>query len=147
MKLLTIPDIHLRSWMIDAAEQLGEKLGVDAYCFLGDYVDDFGREYDLYAYKNTIERLIDFSIMHPNNAFFCMGNHDAAYLWHQEQAGFSVQASWLVKEKLQELIRVSPEFKIIHRIGDFMFMHGGCRLFLYSFSRRKKAEKWRSMSL
>lgn len=126
MKLLVIPDIHLRTWMLKAAEEAAKENNVDGFVFLGDFVDDFGKENDLEAYRETLDTVIQFAKDHPNT-YWCWGNHDTSYLWYKNQSGFSFHAFWLVKEKLQELIQTVPEdrLKFVHRIDNTLFMHGG----------------------
>lgn len=101
-----IPDIHLKAWMLKEAEEAAEKNAADGFVMIGDLVDDFGKQNDLEAYRETLDAVILFAKEHPDT-YWCWGNHDVSYLWYKQQSGFSFHAVWLVKEKLQELMEPS----------------------------------------
>ena len=65
--------------------------------------------------------------------YFCIGNHDASYLWMKFESGYSVKAEHLVREKMLELRNAfaDPEkFAYVHRIDNVIFSHAGiCALF------------------
>ncbi len=127
MKVLVIPDIHLKPYMFDSAKTLLENnLAHKAVC-LGDLADDWGRQWDKELYIETYDRAIKFAKDFPGT-LWCYGNHDVAYPWNQKQSGYSPIAAYIVTNKLQELKETMPDNKqlaFIHRIDDVMFMHGG----------------------
>ena len=83
-KVLVLPDIHLKPWILDKAEELATKYDPDAFVFIGDLVDNWKQEYNLDLYKETFDRFIDFIKRHPN-FYFCYGNHDISYVWQAEE--------------------------------------------------------------
>ena len=126
MKVLVIPDIHLKGWMFDIADQfLIDNKAEKALCLM-DIPDDWGREYDLEAYRDSFEKMISFAEKHPDT-LWCWGNHDLSYIWNKLESGYSYTAKYLVSEYLARFRRIVPEDQIgyIHRIDDTLFMHGG----------------------
>ena len=127
MKVLVIPDVHLKPFMFDEAHRLLEKgLAEQAVCLM-DIPDDWNQQYNLQLYADTFDAAIDFAGKHPNT-LWCYGNHDLSYLWEEYESGYSTAASWMVKTRLEELKNVLPkkeQLKYIHRIDNVVFCHGG----------------------
>lgn len=127
MKVLVIPDIHLKPWMF---EQAGEfmRLGVaeQAVCLM-DIADDWQQQWNLDLYIQTYDAAIAFAKAFPE-MLWCYGNHDVSYQWNRRETGYSKIAPWTVNEKLRILQESIPDRKqlaYIHRIDDVLFMHGG----------------------
>ena len=89
MKVFVIPDIHLKPWIFDRAEEVSKGRGVDRFVCLMDIPDDFGKEFDLSLYESTFDRAIAFQKDHPD-MLWAYGNHDICYLWNQRETGFSM---------------------------------------------------------
>lgn len=126
MKVLVIPDVHLKGWMFDRADEfLKEGYGERAVCLM-DIPDDWGMEFDLQAYRDTFERMIAFAQKYPDT-LWCWGNHDLSYVWDLTESGYSHTAKYLVNEYLAKFrYAVSEEnLACIHRMDDTLFMHGG----------------------
>ena len=92
--------------------------------------------YDIQAagYKQTYDRVIRLiTEVRDQDFYFCIGNHDASYLWMKFESGYSVKAEHLVREKMLELRNAfaDPEkFAYVHRIDNVIFSHAGiCALF------------------
>ena len=51
MKVLVIPDIHLKTWIFDRAEDIMKSGKADRAVCLMDIPDDWGKEYDLGLYE------------------------------------------------------------------------------------------------
>ncbi|MBQ7728468.1 MAG: metallophosphoesterase [Clostridia bacterium] len=127
MKVFVIPDIHLKPWIFDRAEEVSKGRGVDRFVCLMDIPDDFGKEFDLSLYESTFDRAIAFQKDHPD-MLWAYGNHDICYLWNQRETGFSMLASPLVCRKLGKLRNTLPDdsqLSFIHRIDHVLFLHGG----------------------
>ena len=77
MKVLVIPDVHLKDWMFDSAEKKLSKDNIDAVVCLMDLADDWDRESDVEAYRKTYDRAILFAKEHPQS-LWCYGNHDGS---------------------------------------------------------------------
>jgi len=127
LKILVIPDVHLKPWMFDrASEILNSGAAKKAVCLM-DIPDDWGQEYNLGLYEETFDAAIRFQKEFPET-LWCYGNHDLSYEWLQYESGFSSVAIPVVQKKLSELRRELPDrsqMAYIHRIDDVLFLHGG----------------------
>ena len=127
MKVLVIPDVHLKPWMFDRTDELLEQgIAEKAVCLM-DIPDDWNQEYNLDLYAQTYDRAIRFQKEHPDT-LWCYGNHDLCYVWDQRETGFSIYALQTVTDRIRELKRNLPErsqLAYIHRIDDVLFLHGG----------------------
>ena len=125
-KVFVIPDVHLKPWMFDKAEELISQSEYDKIVFLGDLVDDWGQETNLGLYSETFDALEKFIKRHPN-FLFCYGNHDVSYVWKTWETGYSDYARPVVLEGLSKLKKLLPEENIafIHRIDNVLFSHAG----------------------
>ena len=127
MKVLVIPDVHLKPWMFDrASEILNSGAAKKAVCLM-DIPDDWGQEYNLGLYEKTFDAAIWFQKEFPET-LWCYGNHDLSYEWLQYESGFSSVAIPVVQKKLSELRREltdRSQMAYIHRIDDVLFLHGG----------------------
>ena len=138
MKVLVIPDVHLKPWMFDKAEDVIQKRKVDNIVCLMDIPDDWGQERNVGLYVETYDRAIAFAKAHPDS-LWCYGNHDLSYMWHAMESGYSYYAEETVYEKLKklrEILKNQERLKYIHRIDNVLFMHGGLTdEFVKAFSR------------
>ncbi|MGN0424017.1 MAG: metallophosphoesterase [Acetatifactor sp.] len=127
MKVLVIPDVHLKPWMFTRADiLLRKKVAEQAVCLM-DIPDDWGKEYDIERYEQTYDEAIRFAKEYPQTRW-CYGNHDLCYWWNERESGFSSMAAGTVQRKLLELRRVVPEDNpicYVQRIDDVLFSHGG----------------------
>ena len=77
MKVLVIPDIHLKPWMFNrAAELLKDGIAGGAVCLM-DIPDDWRQEFNLDLYVQTFDAAIQFAKDFPET-LWCYGNHDIA---------------------------------------------------------------------
>lgn len=125
-KIFIIPDVHLKPWMFDKAEEIIEKNSFDRIVLLGDLVDDWDQEKNLNLYKETLERTIAFVVKYPDT-LYCFGNHDLSYLWQAHESGYSSYARETVVEGINNLIYTLPAENsgFIHRIDNVLFSHAG----------------------
>ena len=126
MKVLVIPDIHLKSFIFTrAAELLRGGLAEKAVCLM-DIPDDWGQQNNLDLYIQTFETAKEFAREFPQN-LWCYGNHDVCYLWNRRESGYSEAAAWIVKRQLSELADIIPagQLSFVHRIDRVLFSHGG----------------------
>lgn len=126
MKVFVIPDIHLKPWIFDRAEEFLSKGKYDCIVFLGDLVDDWGQEMNLDLYKETFEKAVNFIEKH-SNVLFCFGNHDISYVWGAHETGYSEEARITVLEGISMLKGHIPREALgfIHRIDNVLFSHAG----------------------
>ena len=127
MKVLVIPDVHLKPWMFDRAKEIMDTGAAEKALCLMDIPDDWGQEYNLGLYEETFDAAIRFQKAYPDT-LWCYGNHDLSYEWMLDESGFSPIAIPVVQEKLSELRRVLPDrsqMAYVHRIDDVLFVHGG----------------------
>ena len=141
MKVLAIPDVHLKdlcgpaadilekigNWRSMLPENERQPLGV---VFLGDLADDWGQEKNLKLYEETFDQVIGFvkEYQEKYEIYYCLGNHDISYVWGKYESGYSVTAQDLVCRKLKELrdaFTDKSRFAFIHNIDNCMFSHAG----------------------
>ena len=65
-KVFVIPDVHLKPWIFDKAEELLFQSEYDKIVCLGDLVDDWEQEKNLGLYSETFDVLEKFIDRHPN---------------------------------------------------------------------------------
>lgn len=131
MKVLVIPDVHLKPWIFDEAAKILDKGLAKKAVFLGDLVDDWEQEYNIELYNKTLNRAIKFARTYPKT-LWCYGNHDLSYICGMQQNGYSYTAQYACKVKLRELYtaicRVSmhnPPMGIVQKIDNIWFSHAG----------------------
>ena len=93
MKVLVIPDVHLKPWMFERASELMKEGKADRAVCLMDIPDDWRQEFNLDLYINTFDAAIAFAKEHPDT-LWCYGNHDICYPWNQRETGYSKIAPW-----------------------------------------------------
>ena len=127
MKVLVIPDVHLKPEMFDRAAALMKSQSVDRAVCLMDIPDDWKQQYNLDLYIRTYDAAIAFAKQFPETRW-CYGNHDLCYIWNQRETGYSMIAPWTVNEKLRILRETLPDEKqlaYVHKIDNVIFCHGG----------------------
>ena len=127
MKVLVIPDVHLKPWMFHDAARLMERGVADRAVCLMDIPDDWGQEFNIALYEETFEAAIEFAVKYPDT-LWVYGNHDLCYLWNKRESGYSSMAARTVCEKLTKLQQTLPEeneIRYVQRIDNVLFCHGG----------------------
>ena len=108
MKVLVIPDVHLKPYLFTQASSILESGAADQAVCLMDIPDDWGQEHHIERYVETYDAAIAFAKKYPDT-LWAYGNHDLCYMWNERESGYSVAAAWTVREKLMELRRALPE--------------------------------------
>jgi len=126
MKVLVIPDVHLKPWMFDQAEELLNKYNLDTVVFIGDLVDDWNQGCNIQLYKDTINRAMQFKKDYPNSKF-CYGNHEVGYMLGGICAGNSEVYHNEILEMLNKYERL-VEPQLAFKIDNVVFSHGGIAL-------------------
>ena len=127
MKVLVIPDVHLKTWIFDKAENVLKSGKSDRVVCLMDMPDDWDMEFQIDRYRAIYDRAIAFAKEYPDT-LWCYGNHDLSYPWGRLESGYSPYAERTVMEKLEELeksLKNSSQINIMHRIGRVLFSHAG----------------------
>lgn len=127
MKVLVIPDIHLKTWIFDRAEDILKSGRADRAVCLMDIPDDWDMEFETERYKETFDRAVFFAKAHPDT-LWCYGNHDVSYPWGKLETGYSPYAERIVMAKLEELensLQDPLQINIMQRIDNVLFSHGG----------------------
>ena len=127
MKVLVIPDIHLKPYIFDRAKYLLREGIADKAVCLMDIADDWNMQYQLEKYEETYDVAISFAKEFPES-LWCYGNHDLSYLWSEPETGYSVLAKSIVQKKLFELNVTLPNdnpIKYVQSIDNVIFSHGG----------------------
>ncbi len=127
MKVLVIPDIHLKPLMfVQATALMRQNIAERAVCLM-DIPDDWEKQYDIALYEETYDEAIRFAKAFPQTAW-CYGNHDLSYLWHQPETGYSSMASYTVQRKLLDLRAAVSEdnpIQYVQKIDNVLFSHAG----------------------
>ena len=124
-RVLFIPDIHLKPWILDRAEAVMKSGAADLAVNLGDTPDDFNQQRNLTLYDETFNRAIEFDNSFPDT-LWCIGNHDFSYLYNYDESGFSDYAKVLVKLHLVSMMkRAGNRMAYMHRVGRCVFSHAG----------------------
>ena len=127
MKVLVVPDVHLKTWIFDRAESILKEGKTDMAVCLMDLPDDWNMQFQVEQYKEIYRRAIDFATKFPNT-LWCYGNHDLSYPWGRLETGYSVYAESVVismLEKLEHSLANENQIAIIHRVDNVLFSHGG----------------------
>lgn len=72
MKVLVIPDIHLKTWIFDRAETILKVGKADRTVCLMDMPDDWDMEFQIERYKETFDRAIAFAASYPDKLYQSM---------------------------------------------------------------------------
>ena len=127
MRVLVIPDVHLKPWIFDRAANILLGGEADRAVCLMDLADDWNQEENLELYAETYNVAIDFAKLFPDT-LWCLGNHDLSYVWRQLETGYSATAEQTAYDGLMRLQNALPDgskLEYIHKIDNVLFMHGG----------------------
>ena len=127
MKVLVIPDIHLKPWMFDRAEELLHAHAAEQAVCLMDIADDWNMQLNVDLYRKSYDRAIAFAKAFPDT-IWCYGNHDVSYPWGKLETGYSPYAERTVIDKMDELkatLKEPSQIGFIQKIGKVLFSHGG----------------------
>lgn len=81
MKILTIPDIHLKPWIFDREDDILRSDRAERAVCLMDIPDDWNMEFQTELYKETFDHAIAFAEAYLDT-LWCYGNHDVSYPYH-----------------------------------------------------------------
>ena len=124
MKVLIIPDVHLKPEIFDQAMSIMENSDCEMAVCVGDIADDWYHEDDVKLYAKTFRKAVEFAEKYPET-LWCYGNHDLAYLWDIiYHPGFSYKAQDIVCEYLEKL-DATGNLAVMHRIDNVVFSHAG----------------------
>ncbi len=127
MKVLVIPDVHLKPWMFErASELMSSGIAEQAVCLM-DIPDDWNQQFNMELYEKTFDSAIAFAGEYPDS-LWCYGNHDVSYLWNRMESGFSPMMKPIVCGKHQVLrnaLNDPEQLSFVHRIDGALFSHGG----------------------
>ena len=124
MRVLVIPDVHLKPHMFDRADKIDTALYDNIVC-LGDLVDEWHQQYNQTLYEDTLDRVLEFDKDHKE-MLWCWGNHDFSYRYGLQESGFSYMMMSTVNRRLDKLIeQAGDRFKVIHKIDTTLFSHAG----------------------
>ena len=127
MKVLVIPDVHLKPCLFDYADNILKSGKADMAVCLMDIPDDWNKQFYINLYSDIYDRAIKFAKDHPDT-LWCYGNHDISYLWGKWETGYSPYAERTVINKigkLEKTLKDHSQIAFIHRIDNVLFSHGG----------------------
>ena len=141
MKILVIPDVHLKPQMFQRASEILEAGTADRAVCLMDLPDDWDRQFDLDLYIQTFDYAIEFAEEHPDT-LWCWGNHDLCYKWNRRESGYSSTAAYTVLRSLamlEDVLQEENPIRYVQRIDHLIFSHGGIAdCFIDTFVPEKK---------
>lgn len=120
-RTLIIPDIHLKTSVLDSAEIILKSDLADNAVMIGDYFDEFGARFKGDLFLNTIDCLKDFSFKYPTTML--LGNHDAMYLSDYNEHIAAV-ASRDVQRKIREFV-IEQDLYLSCKVGKYLISHAG----------------------
>jgi hypothetical protein len=127
MKVLVIPDIHLKPYIFTRAKELLRDGIADTAVCLMDIPDDWRKQFLIEEYAKTYDAAIEFAKEYPHS-LWTYGNHDLSYLWDEKETGYSPVAKNIVCQKLMELSSVLKDnnsIRYVQRVDNILFCHGG----------------------
>jgi hypothetical protein len=125
MQVLAIPDIHLKPWIFDKADEIMKEHDLCKFVCLGDLVDDWYQQTNFELYEETFDKAISMADKYPES-LWCYGNHDVSYLWRFTETGCSEYARELIIKKMNELKdHIGDRLAFVHRIENTIFSHAG----------------------
>lgn len=127
LKVLVIPDVHLKPRMFDRADEIMKSGAAEKAVSLMDIPDDWNCQFNIDLYIETFNRAVSFSQEHPDT-LWCYGNHDLSYVWECFETGYSAAAGPTVNTMIRRLQESLPDLNrlaYVHRIDDVIFSHGG----------------------
>ena len=127
MRVLIIPDVHLKPWMFRRASEMLKNEAADRAVCLMDLADSHWGTPTRELYEKTYDAAIRFAEEFPDT-LWCYGNHDAGYLWEQHYMYYDESVSGAVREKHRLLRSSLPDERqlaVAHRIDNVIFCHGG----------------------
>lgn len=128
MKVLVIPDVHLKSWIFHSADMIMEKYNYDRIVVLGDIVDshgDIGNSLD--AYAQTLEAAVEFATKYSTKLTWLWGNHEIAYIEPYCMCRpHNYEAEPMVTDYFRKILdALKEDIKIVERIDSVIFSHAG----------------------
>ena len=125
MRVLTVPDVHLKPRIFTKARAAISKERPDAVVILGDLVDDWGKQGDVDLYHETLDEAERFA--KETGAFFCYGNHDVSYLWGAPESGYNPFIRVEVAEHIRRFASSLPAQSVgfVHLVDGALFSHAG----------------------
>lgn len=127
MKIIVIPDVHLKPWMFERASVLMDEEKLDGAVCLMDLPDDWGHGKDFDLYIETYDAASRFAAAYPETKW-CWGNHDLSYKWGLDQSGYSSAMQPTVRGlqgRMVDLLPAGNPIRYVQRIGSVIFSHGG----------------------
>ena len=107
MKVLVIPDIHLKPWMFQRAAKIMEQ-GLPERRFVLWIFPMTGIRNITSTY--TLRLLTRQSRLQKiPETLWSFGNHDLCYIWDERESGYSFPAAEIVPKKIEELERALPK--------------------------------------
>lgn len=127
MKIIVIPDVHLKPWMFERASELMDEEKLDGAVCLMDLPDDWGHGKDFDLYIETYDAASRFVAAYSATKW-CWGNHDLSYKWGLDQSGYSsaMQGTFRrLQGRMADLLPAGNPIRYVQRIGSVIFSHGG----------------------
>lgn len=99
MKMLVIPDVHLKPWMFEKADEIMQTGVADNAISLGDLPDDLKCKNNTELYNETFDAAEMFADKYPDSLWI-IGNHEASYIWNEWQSKKAYHALKTAEERV-----------------------------------------------
>lgn len=123
MKILTIGDLHGRK-VLDQIKLKIDKS--DLAIFLGDYVDPYPMEDNIYTGKDLLKYLnniIQIKRDNPDKVILLLGNHDVHYFYNDE---YCTRYDYSLRPFLSKIYLSNLHlFQVAHQIDNNLWTHAG----------------------
>lgn len=126
-KVLVIPDIHTKTWIVDKALKIAERIRVDKIVMLGDYFDDWDATEK--TERATLSYMKDLLKKHTN-IIPLYGNHELSYMGYPCSGHHHN-----VAEEINAAIKDDYRFLYAVGIDGVLYTHAGV---LQSWLRNNK---------
>lgn len=121
-KILVIPDIHLKNFILDRADKIIDEQNPDLIMFLGDYVDDFNSTQK--TYEDFSLRFSKFLTKHKDKVKLCWGNHEISYIIKKFVTGNKIYVYDTVMGICNSL-EWNFDIRYIQKVDHLIFSHAG----------------------
>lgn len=130
MRVLVMPDAHLKTDLVDAVEKVMKTDKADYCVSLGDWSDDWITTVE--DYHRFFKRFLEFYEKYCDKMHLCWGNHDYGYWRYPNMnSGYNVDADIVVRKYIRELYEYAGPITLTHVIDNVIFSHAGITNYLF----------------
>lgn len=117
-RVLVIPDLHLKTWVLEHGMEVADKLFCDRVILLGDYFDDWVSSVE--DYRKMVDKIKEVMRKNPGRIIPLYGNHELSYMGYK-CSGYKEEAQPIV----DELIDKDERFRWCWTEDEVLYSHAG----------------------